>query len=277
MCKFESSVERVHVTHAAQPQPLHECAFDCCVRDAEQLARSVCLSRRDHAAHGMRDMEVDRSLRLSRRRKQLDQQLLERHVLMSHRPCACAGFCRQHREHRLPLSVSEGRIRCACGEMQKREGSVAWRAPQWLHLARAVGLQLPAALDGAGGDLHEGCLLGWRAFCKHYPAGVEQCWARKRAVHEACLRLAAPAVELLRFQLRDGSAPHIVDDLQTGAVLCPHRQMMLARCKRQLSQCRRRGRLRTCACCVGFVVGQAVADRVHIACSRVRSYMLELH
>ena len=140
----------------------------------------------------------------------------------------------------MPLAVPESHVGCACGEVQKREGGIAWAAPQWLHLARAE-LKLPAALNGAGGDVHEGCLLSWRAFCEHHSTAVEQCWASKRTIHDVCWWLAAPASQLLRFKLGDGSAPHIVDDLLSVAMFRPHRQMMLALCKRQLTQRGRSG------------------------------------
>ena len=139
----------------------------------------------------------------------------------------------------MPLAVSESRVGSACGEVQKREGGTAWTAPQRLHLARAVGLKLPAALNGAGGDVHEGCLLSWQALCEHHSAAVEQCWASKRTVHSVCWWLATPASQLLRFELSDGSAPQIVNDLLSVAMLRPHSQVVLALCKRQLTQCGR--------------------------------------
>ena len=78
---FESTVESVHAVHAAQPQLLHEEESVFCALDAEQLAGRVGLSSGEHAAHRVGNMEVKWSR--GRRREQLDEQLLERQVLMN--------------------------------------------------------------------------------------------------------------------------------------------------------------------------------------------------
>ena len=71
----------MHAVHTAQPQLLHEEESVFCALDAEQLAGRVGLSSGEHAAHGVGNMEVKWSR--GRRREQLDEQLLERQVLMN--------------------------------------------------------------------------------------------------------------------------------------------------------------------------------------------------
>jgi ribonuclease HI len=55
---------------------------------------------------------------------------------------------------------------------------------------------------------------------------IEQCRDGKRAVHGIGGWRVTPALQLLRFELRDGRAPHVVDDLPSGPQLSPHRQVM---------------------------------------------------
>ena len=74
MCKLESRVKGVHTVHAVQLQLLHEALCVLGVADAEQLACSVGLPCGEHAAHGVRDMEMQRHRR--RRQKQPDKQFL---------------------------------------------------------------------------------------------------------------------------------------------------------------------------------------------------------
>jgi len=145
------------------------------------------------------------------------------------------------------------------------------------HSGSTIRLQLPAALDGAGGDVHEGSLLCCCSCCEHRSAGVEQCSACKRAVHGVGWRPVAPAVELLRSQLCNGGAAHVVDDLLADAMFRPHCEVVLTLCQWQLAQRGRGGRLRAQASGVGLVVSHAVANRVDVSRSGVRSHMLELH
>jgi hypothetical protein len=64
----------------------------------------------------------------------------------------------------------------------KRNGAAG--APEWLQLAcRAVGLQLPAAVDGACSDVYEFSLLCRRATRQDDLAGVECGNTGKRAAH----------------------------------------------------------------------------------------------
>ncbi len=70
---------------------------------------------------------------------------------------------------------------------------------------------------------------------EHHAACVEQRVTSKGAIHGVGWWNAAPMVQPLRLELRDGCASHVVDDLRTATGISPHCQAMLALSERQLA------------------------------------------
>jgi hypothetical protein len=107
----------------------------------------------------MSDMEVHRGV--WRPRKQLDQQLRQREVPIGGEPRVCARIRRQDGLHSDLLAGAKDCtvVRALC-EVRECECHVASDAPEWSQVAaQSVWCQLPAALDGVGGNVHEGGLL----------------------------------------------------------------------------------------------------------------------
>ncbi len=158
-CVFENLEEGMYAVHAAQPELLHELTPVFCARQAKQLARCVGLLCREHTAHHMSDVEVHRSV--WRPRKQLDQQLRQRKMPIGVEPRVCARIRRQDSLHSDLLAGMKACavIRALC-EVRECECHVASGAPERTQVAtQSVWCQLPAALNGVGGNVHEGGLL----------------------------------------------------------------------------------------------------------------------
>jgi hypothetical protein len=158
-CVFVNLEEGVHAVHAAQPLLLHESALVFRAREAKQLARCVGLPCREHTAHHMSDMEVHRSV--WRPRKQLDQQFRQRKVPIGVQPRVCARIRRQDGLHSDLLAEAKdcAVVRALC-EVRECECHVASGTPERSQVAaQSVWCQLPAALNGVGGNVHERGLL----------------------------------------------------------------------------------------------------------------------
>ncbi len=160
----------------------------------------------------------------------------------------------------------------------KCERHIAGRRPEWFDLAtRTIGRLLPAALNGVRGDVHESGLLTWRAMAKHRTTTVDQCSASKRPIRHVGRRLLLPTLQMTCFELRDGCATDIVNDLRTLSKLCPYREAMFALTEWQFFESGWTRCLRSRAHRICLEVCKAIADGVYICCCGVRSNMFKLH